>query len=172
MSKFRTGAWISIFVFVVPALVAAQSLGDAAAKEKEKKKDTKPVKVYTEDDLKRAGNGSSGAYSAPDGPAASTDPSPKPDAAKTGGAPVKTDDEIKAEKQTAWKQKLDKAQADAAAVQKTIDDIQASLSANTSYYDPSRARAAADLDAAKAKLVTAQQSVSDLEDEGRRNGFH
>jgi hypothetical protein len=170
MPKFRTLAWVTASVLLVPAFAAAQSLGDAAAKEKDKKKAAKPVKVYTEDDLKRAGG--NGAYSAPEGPA-STDASPKPADGKApaAGAKDKTDDELKAEKAAAWRKDRDKAQADVAARQKVVDDIQTAMSASTSYYDPSRVKAAGDLDQAKAKLAEAQQAVADLEETGRRNGY-
>jgi hypothetical protein len=168
MPRFRAAAWVVISLFLVPAVVAAQSLADAAAKEKEKKK-AATAKVYTEDDLKRAG--ASGVYSAPEGQP-SPDASAKPDS-KDPKAVVKekSDDEAKAEKQAAWHKQLEKAQADVTATQKAIDDIQAALGQSQSYYSPSRGKAVADLDAAKAKLAQAQQAVSDLEEEGRRNGF-
>jgi hypothetical protein len=169
----RTIAWATAAALVMPAFLAAQSLGDAAAKEKEKKKDAK-AKVYTEDDLKRAG--SSGTYSAPTGPDATADAQPKAEGAakdaKPGDPKAKTDDEIRAEKQADWHKRLEKAQQDQATIQKAIDDIQASLGQNQSYYTPSRAKAVSDLDEAKAKLEKAQQAVTDLEEEGRRNGFH
>lgn len=172
MSRVRTAAFVMVSLFLVPAFVAAQSLADAAAKEKEKKKNANSAKVYTEDDLKRAG--SSGVYSSPEG-------QPSPEAAKTDGkdpkaakdgAKEKTDDEVKAEKQAAWHTKLDKAQTEVAAYQKVIDDLQASLGQSQSYYNsPSRGKATSDLDETKAKLAQAQQAVTDLQEEGRRNGF-
>ena len=167
----RLIAWATAATFVLPAFLAAQSLGDAAAKEKEKKKDAK-AKVYTEDDLKRAG--SSGTYSAPPGPDATASAAPKDGAAAKpeGAAKGKTDDELKADKQADWHKRLETAQQSVAQIQKAIDDLQASLAQSQSYYSPSRARAVSDLDEAKAKLEKAQQSVTDLEEEGRRNGFH
>ena len=64
----------------VPTL-SAQSLAEVAARNK--KKEAKPAKVYTEDDL-RGRTGSSGAMSQMDGPATVA-----PRSAPTGGAAVR-----------------------------------------------------------------------------------
>ena len=170
MPTFRRTAWVMASLFLVPTFVLAQSLGDVAAKEKEKKKSQKPAKVYTEDDLKRAGNGDGSNFTV-DAPA-SGDAAQKGDAPKTDAKkPEKSDDDIKAEKQTAWHKDLDKAQAQIATDQKLVDTIQAALSASTSYYDPSRAQAMNDLETAKTKLAADQQALADLQEQGRRRGY-
>lgn len=151
--------------------VAAQSLGDAAAREKERRKAQKAGKVLTDDDLKRAGgagnaNVETGAVAAEAAPAASTAP---------GEAPAKkekTEDELRAEQEKAWRDKLKRAEEDvqrhtarAAELQAALNDITGNL------YGSQRAVLGTELEKAKAELQKAQQQVADLQEEGRRSRF-
>jgi hypothetical protein len=171
MRAFRRAAFVTLSLCLVPALLPAQSLGEAAAKEKEKKK-TKSAKVYTDDDLRRAGAGTAIPGATETGTAPTADGATKTDSTKDPKDPKeKTDDEQKAERQAAWHKKLEKAQADVAQYQKAVDDIQAALGASQSYYTPSRGKAVSDLDEAKSKLAQATQAAADLQEEGRRSGF-
>ncbi|HWX24655.1 MAG TPA: hypothetical protein VN083_06405 [Vicinamibacteria bacterium] len=161
-------ALVTLSVLMAPAVLPAQSLAEVAAKEKEKKKNSKAPKVYTEADLKRAGGGTA---SAPDGQSATpaADATAKTEAAKP--EKEKTDDERRADATAAWRKKLDKAREEQAINQKAADDLQASLNESTAFYSPSRQRAMDQLDEVKNKLAQATQTIADLEDEGRRNGY-
>lgn len=165
-------AFTALAIAAVPTLAPSQSLGEVAAKEKEKKKNKPKGTVYSEDDVKRAGT-KSGTFSTPQGPADSAD-APKTDATATadGKKGEKSEEDAKQERATAWRKRLDKAHEEVSRLQKAVDDISASLGQSTSYYTPSRAKAMSDLDDAKAKLAQATQAVAELEDEGRRQGLH
>ena len=58
MRKLHVAALATLAFFLVPVVLSAQqSLADAAAKEKERRKTVKGAKSYTEDDLTGAGGG-------------------------------------------------------------------------------------------------------------------
>jgi hypothetical protein len=162
---------------VAPARAdAPKTMGEAAAKEKDKKK---PAKVYTEDDLRNHGRGS-GSYSQP--AAEATTPSAdaagkkaegdKKPADKAGEKKEKTPDEERAEKQDDWHKRLDRAQKDVATWQAEADRIQSVLNDSTApQYCAGRAAKVEALETAKRNLVAANQTLSDLQEEGRRNGY-
>ena len=52
--RFVSIAALAAASFALPQVVPAQSLGDLAAQEKEKRKTKKPAKVFTEEDLEKA----------------------------------------------------------------------------------------------------------------------
>ena len=160
---------------------SAQSLGEIAAREKERRKNQKPVKVYTGDELRRAG----GTVSAPATPDAS-DPTPSaadPEAkeeGQTGKAAetekVKTEEEVRAEREQAWRKKLEAARAEASRLSAEIEMLQTYLNdiaVQNLYTVPglpnSRTTMLQRIDEAKEKLAAVKQEVVDLEEEGRRN---
>jgi hypothetical protein len=162
---------------LLPAPSNAQGLAEAAAKEKARRKALAPGKVYTEDDLRRAGGGST-TSSAP-----TTEPSPSPagDAAGQKADPAapskeapkaKTDDELRAEKEKSWRDRLTKTNEQIGQLSSEISSLEALLGdPSQSIYGPNRAAQLAQLDESKSKLSAAQRTLSDLQDEGRRNGF-
>jgi hypothetical protein len=172
--------------FLAGVTLKAQSLGEVAARtQKEKEAKAKPAKVFTETDLRKpasAGTVSSvgttvstdavpnqsPAPAASPGPPASVDgkpaaePTPKP----------KTPEEERAEQVTAWREKMDKAQADVTRLSAEVAEIEANLAANIgAQYSPVRAKVQARLDAARSELAAARLSVESLTEEGRRAGM-
>lgn len=146
---------VALAGWALPA--AAQSLTEAAAKEKERRKG-KAAKTYTENDLRG-------------GPVLDTS-TPESDASPSPGAspaPAGTEDEA-AKKQKAWRESLDNANKEVVHYTAEVDRIQLGLNDNTvNPYSPGRAQAAEALEAAKQKLAEAQKKVADLEEQGRRS---
>jgi len=176
-------------VFVVPVAVAAlltsavvfgESLGEVAAREKEKKKNGTPTKVITESDLGH--RGSHGTFSASDGsdaapPAdaaadpAKTDAAAKtdPNAPKDPNAPAKpkekTPDELRAEQEKAWRDRRDQKTAEVARLEAAVSRLEGRRNI---YLDPT---SQADLEKAKSDLAAARASLASLDDERRRAGI-
>jgi hypothetical protein len=160
--------------FALASPAPAQSLAEVAArtKQKEKEKSGKPAaKVYTESDLRGSG---SGTMSQMDGPVATASPAPGATATATGVVPpagekVKTEEEINAEKQAEWRERLQKAQADVARFSDEISRAQTALNdISGPLYGGTRAGLITRLEDSKRQLAQAQQSVLDIQEEGRR----
>lgn len=171
MRKLHAWALATLALFLAPQALSAQSLAEAAAKEKERRKVVKGAKSFTEDDLGRAGGGVAN-------PATSALPESTPEASKEGETAAaekkdeKTPDELKAEANAAWRKKLDAAQQNARTLQDTANRLQIDLNdASGGYFGARRTNLLNFLEETKKKLADAQQQVSDLEDEGRRNGY-
>jgi hypothetical protein len=152
---------------------APKTMGEAAAKEKDKKK---PAKVYTEDDLRNPPKGT-GSYSQPaaESTTTTTDTAKKDDkkpADAAGQKKEKTPDEERAEKQADWHKRLDQAQKDVGTWQAEVDRIQGVLNDSTQpQYGAGRQAKVDALETAKKNLAAASQSLSDLQEEGRRNAY-
>lgn len=190
------GVWGAVLAVVVSASVAgAQSLGELAAKEKERREKERqkrggPSKVVTEDDLRGGGRGTMsnpGATAAPveategaEKPAEGTapgdgtapaDPS-KPAEAKPAAPKEKTEDEIQAEQQNDWRGRLQAAQAQVTELTERVNRLQTNLNdVSGPLYDATRKAMMEQWETAKRDLAAAQQSVIDLEEEGRRKRF-
>jgi len=155
----------SLVVTSLPA--AGQSLAEAAAKEKERRKAVKG-KTYTEADLGRTGGGN---YNGPQSvtPAASG-AAPAPAAA--GAAKEKSPDEVRAEQENAWRQRVQQAQSEITKAQGQIDTLQRGLNdMSGNLYGASRTQQLTALEQAQKQLATSRQQLADLEEEGRRNGW-
>jgi hypothetical protein len=168
--------WVAVAVTAVaiaalasPSL--AQSLAEVAARTKKKDEGkAKPAKVYTETDLRKPS--SSGSMSAMEGPA-DTEASPAPAAGAPGAAPAgekpKTEDELNAEKQEEWRQRLQHAQSEVARITTEVDRVQTSLNDLTGpLYGGNRSGLITRLEEGQRQLALAKQQVADLEEEGRR----
>jgi hypothetical protein len=173
---FAAGIVAAVAWAAVPAVAdAPPSLGEVAAKEKEKKKG----KVYTEDDLRNPKRG--GSYSQPAAVGDSSAPAAapgdkKPDATASPATPAapkpKTEDELRAEGETAWREKLTQAQADIATWTAEASRLQAALSdSSLPPYGPARASRADALANAQRQLAAATSTVETLTEEGRRNRY-
>lgn len=158
---------------------APRSLGDVAPKDKDRKK---PAKVYTEDDLhnsKHTGTVSQPAAEGTTTPAADAD-AKKTDAAKTAAGDKaaaaekpKTEDELHADAEKEWRDKLTQAQADVTTWTGEVNRLQTAMNDTSGpIYGPGRAARADALENAKRQLATATQSVADLQEQGRRNRYH
>ena len=120
-----------------------------------------PGKVYTDGD--RSGN------AAP----APADGTATPDAASAATSKKtkeKTSDELGAEKQKEWADRLKKAQDEITSLQAVIAKNERSLN-STFNITPARADLATQVEADKKKLTELQQSLVNLEDERRRAGL-
>jgi hypothetical protein len=166
----------NVIVFVVALTVfggrfvaAEDSLADAAAKEKERRKGQKAPKVITEGDLLDAKGRSLSATEDNSQPApAAGAPAGKADGKTADGkkAPVpKTDEEIRADKQKDWHTRHDAAAAEVNRLSQVVSDLQASVGQYSS--DVLKNHLA---DAQKA-LEAAQAKAAQLEDERRYSGF-
>jgi hypothetical protein len=171
MRVFPAATLVTVALFLVPSPSPGDSLAEAAKKEKERRKAAQKGKSFTDDDLGRGGGGNVNITTTdarPEGDAAA-----KPgEAAKSKDKP-KTEDEIKAEQSEAWRKKMDTANKKVGVLQDTVNKIQLDLNdMSGGVYSSRRATLLTLLDDTKKQLADAQQSVTDLEAEGRRNGYH
>ncbi len=152
---------------VSPAVPAqAQSLGEAAAKERARRKTQKaPVKVYTDDDVAHA----TPSETAPVEPTAS----PAPATTGDGAAPAeKSEADARAEEQTAWRAEVTKANAEIARLEGEITRLEAEANDTRGYlYGNRRTLALEALDKARNDLNAARQKLDDLLTRGRQRGF-
>lgn len=173
-SDGRPSLLVAFLLAVLPAGLAGQSLGEIAAREQKKKEGQKPrpVRVYTEDDLKRAKEAGTSAVTVL-GPASSE------------SAPTDTEegpDETKQRRDT-WHSRAEEARGAVRAAQDRIRKTQARLDSLTldtqpnpdDLLDPNRLQkreaerqqAVKDLAAAKEELAAAKKAYEDLEREAR-----
>jgi hypothetical protein len=174
MRVFKLVVAVATALFLAPGALHSESLAEAAAKEKARRKALadsakKPVKSYTEDDLNRAGGGS-GTMSATNGPDA------PPDAAKPaeGAAPAKaekSEDEKRAEANAAWRKSLDDQNKIAANYRDMISKLQNDLNDTSGLYSSRRTTIENLLNETKVKLSEAEAKIADIEEQGRRAGY-
>jgi hypothetical protein len=161
---------VATALLAAPAVLTAQSLGEVAAKEKERReKSTKPAKAYGENDLR-----SGGTVTTPTGgglPAAEPSPGASP-AAEGENAAAEPTAEEQAAKQKAWQDHRAHIQSEIARITASINSFQARLNDNTGpMYGPGRQSVAESLERAKADLVKAQADLDASDAEGRTNGY-
>lgn len=167
-------ALLAAAVLALPQAVSAQSLGEAAERAKKERKGGTKTKVITDAELRQAGG------TRPEPPVTSSEPEPAAAPAPAeGAAPAtapakaeKTEDELRAEAQAAWRGRVQKAQADVTRLNAEASTLQTSLNdLSQNLYGSNRANTMNRLDEVKKQLATAQQAVADLEEEGRRSRF-
>lgn len=167
---------VTVSVVALAAAVAwPQSLAEIAAREKarqekERKKAGGPAKVITEDDLRGRG---AGTYSQPAATAATSAPTASPSpGASPGAEKPKTEEELRAEAQKAWREKLTHFQGEVTRLSDLVNNLQAEVTdTRMALYGPGRTRQVGRLEEAQKSLAAARQQVADLEDEGRRNNY-
>jgi hypothetical protein len=178
LRKLSMAAVAAAVLAFLPGPVRAQSLGEAAAKEKAKKQQQqkKPPKVITEEDLRTAGG--RGTVSVAPEPAAGAEAAKPADAAAAAGdqkaaaKPEPTEEEKRAAEEKEWRDKLKTAQDEVARLKTQVDQIQTNLNdPNLSYYGTGRPALMARMEEVKKQLATAEQAMSDLQDTGRRRAF-
>jgi hypothetical protein len=167
MRVFYAAALATVALLLVPPPSPAQSLADAAAKEKARRKAAQKGKSFTDDDLRGGGGGS---VSTGTDPASGGSSSAKPGDTGKSTAKPKTEEEVKAEQSAAWRKRVEAANKKVPVLQETIDKIQLDLNdMSGGVYSSRRATLLSLLEDTKKQLAAAQQSVADLEDEGRKN---
>lgn len=160
-----------------PAPSSAQSLAEAAAKERERRKAAQGKgKVYTEENVNQVKGGTFSAPSGPGGSAAAAAPAEGAAKEAAAGAPAgkkeKTPEELKAEQEKAWRDKVQKANEEIANLTTRIDALQNAVNdLSQNLYGSMRSSQLAELEQARQKLAATKQSLSDLEEEGRRSGY-
>jgi hypothetical protein len=170
-------AALTVAALLLASAASAQGLGDAAAREKEKRKTTpaKPAKVYTEGDI---GPSMAPVSATPGLPApgdAAAGEKPKGDAgAAAEGAPTdaeKAAEEAKVKAEADWRKRLDDARREETAYQDTIIKAQAALGDTSNLYNPGRAANATLLEDSQKRLAEVKTRLASLEEEGRRSGY-
>jgi len=176
--------WLTTVGMLLPQAVAAQSLAEVAAKEKQRRKKIEaPTTVYTERDLKQQHGRPSGAFpsagdtSAQSQTAEGSEGSPPAGAAtdassKKSDQPEKTEDEIRAEAEAAWRDKLKKAQEWRDKLAASVQEISDSIgNLGGQPYGSARKNKLDQLEDVKAQLAQAEQDLAALQEEGRRNRY-
>ena len=174
MRVLHAATLVAAAAILTGPVASAQSLGEAAAREKAKRKGkTEPAKVFTDDDLRSAG-GVANVPAAVDAPA-SADGQAKAEGEKAGQAKKekeKTPDELQAEQQAAWRKKVDHIQSEVNRIRQMVAAIQADLNDTSGgVYTPRRATLQTRLEEAQKNLAAGEQMLADLQEEGRRNGY-
>ena len=173
--RLLPAATLSGAVLLLASVASAQGLGDAAAKEKQKRKASpKTAKVYTDDSIGRsiapvsstdqpaaAPAGAAGAQAAGDKPAGA-------EGAATAEKPAE-DPRVKAEAE--WHQKLEQARKEEAAYQEMVTKLQLALNDTGGLYSAGRASNVQLLEENQRKLADVKSRIATLEEEGRRNSY-
>ncbi|SRR5260370_40120868 len=174
MRVLHAATLVAAAALMTGPVASAQSLGEAAAKEKAKRKGkSEPSKVFTEDDLRSAG-GVANVPAAVDAPATADGQAKPAEGGEKGGKAKKekTPDEIQAEQNAAWRKKVDHAQSEVNRIRQIVNDMQSDLNDTSGgVYTPRRANLQTRLDEAQKNLATAEQMLADAQEEGRRNGY-
>jgi hypothetical protein len=169
--------WVAVVAVAAAAAVLApsspaQSLGEIAAQTNKKKDQakSKPVKVYTETDLR--GRPGSGNMTQMEGAAATTEASPAPGAVRPAGEKAKTEEEVRAEAMTEWRERLAHAESEVARISAEVERSQIALNdLSVPLYGGTRSALIARVDEGRRQLALAQQLVADTQEEGRRARF-
>jgi hypothetical protein len=170
IGRVSMGAALLAAAFLAfPPAVSAQSLGEAAEKAKKERKGK--TKVITESELRRAGTG--------EPPVSSTETTEAADGKETAkegatAAPAKekTDEELRAEAEAKWRERLQKAEADVTRLTSEASQLQTALNdISQNLYGNTRTGMMARLDEVNKDLAAARQSVADLQEEGRRSRY-
>jgi len=168
---------VAALVFVgVAHVAAAQSLGDVAKKEEQRRKTVKSAgKVYTNDTLKPDPTSSVPATSATGTPTpgASTTPTP---------APAPSDDSADKGDEKTWRKRIADARDALQRSQAFADALQSQLNGLTTDFvnrdDPAqrqqiankRDAAMAELDRVKKEVAAQTKAISDIQEQARRAG--
>jgi hypothetical protein len=178
---------VAALVFVSMANVAAaQSLGDVAKKEEQRRKAVKSSgKVYTNDELKRDPTPSvpaSASTGAPSTPSASTPaPAPAPSDKNAGkGDSVDKDNSADKSDEKTWRKRIANARESLQRSQAFADALQSQLNALSTDFvnrdDPiqrqqianKRDGVVAELDRVRKEVAAQTKAISDIQEEARR----
>lgn len=174
----RTAILLGVAALIGPVSAGAQGLAELARETEEKREESKEASpTYTGSDLRRGGTLSTGVDSVPASRTSAGADQPEGEGGDGEGQgdggeePEKTRAELRAEAQTAWREKLTAAEAEVTRLQAEVSQLEQALAATTGMYNEQREGRAQRLEQARGELSAAQQSVSALRTEGRRNGY-
>jgi ribosome assembly protein YihI (activator of Der GTPase) len=162
-----------VLVTLAPVFASAQTMAELAARERERKKNQKPTKVITEDDLRRGSAGRGTVNTGANEPAVVASPASAPTAgAAPGTEKPKTEEELRAEAEKAWRDKLTKAQAEVQRVSQALEATNRNLGDVTgNLYGAQRTNLLAQAEKLKLEHQQALQQVEMLQEEGRRSRY-
>lgn len=167
----RSLSLLAVLAVLTP-VAGGQSLGEAAAKERERRKNTPPAKVYTDSDVRTV------APSAPADDGAATTSGAKPStegqASAEGAkkADEKSPDELRAEEAKAWREQVGQINDQIARLEADIKRLEAETDDTRGYaYSNRRTVALENLEKARAERSAARQKLDDLLESGRRKGL-
>ena len=171
--KFLSGL-VAGAVLTVAVPVCAQSLGDLARKEAERRKTSPPAaKTYTNEDLKRL---------PPITPVSQTEPTKVEDAAKPVPAKGEAKDGEPAKDDKYWRGRINAAKEEVRrneafrdALQSRINGLSADFTARDDPFQRAkiaddRQKAVAELARVTSEIEKATKSIGDIEEEARRAG--
>lgn len=161
-------------VLLLASVSSAQGIGDAAAKEKQKRKASpKTAKVYTDDSIGRslAPVTSSDQPAAPAGAAAAPAAGDKPAAADGAATAEKPAEDPRVKAEAEWRQKLEQARKEEAAYQEMVTKLQLALNDTGGLYSSGRASNVQMLEDNQKKLADVKARIATLEEEGRRSSY-
>jgi len=175
--RLRRGVGLLVLLVaavLVPIPLAAQGLGDTAARERQKREEKKspaPAKVYTNQDLPGASKGE-GASDAPTSPGAGAGPDGKGSAAKAGspGGPAEPLDKERSERkllEAEWRVKFANAREELAKAE--ADSWREVV--RTEFYQGVPVQMKIKEQVETEELKRARQALADLEEEFRRSGL-
>ncbi len=168
----------AVALLLVAAALSAQSLGDVAKQEAERRKNIKTTgKVYTNDNVRTDSTSAAPAPVQAAQPQTSTATAPPAANSPQAGAPAKTDDP-KTEpywkkRITAARDSLSRAQTFAEALQTRINTLSADFvnrddPAQRSVIGADRQKATDELARVQGEITQYQKAITDIQDEARR----
>jgi hypothetical protein len=186
MRVFHAAA-LTAAAMLLASIGSAQGLGDAAAREKEKRKATpaQPAKVYTDREV----------ATTPTSPQLDDDPeaTPVPEAGGAGGSSASASDDAKTPEEKAaaeeekaaadeaearakaeadWRSRLENERMTETKQTELIARLNADLGDLSSIsYGPNRTRKLNLLEETQQKLAATRANIAGLEEEGRRNAY-
>jgi len=172
--RFLHAATLTGAVLLLASVASAQGIGDAAAKEKQKRKASpKTAKVYTDDSIGRslAPVTSSDQPAAPAGAAAAPAAGDKPAGAEGAATAEKPAEDPRVKAEAEWRQKLEQARKEEAAYQEMVTKLQLALNDTGGLYSSGRASNVQMLEDNQKKLADVKARIATLEEEGRRSSY-
>jgi len=172
--RLLPAATLSGAVLLLASVASAQGLGDAAAKEKQKRKASpKTAKVYTDDSIGRslAPVTSSDQPAAPAGAAGAAAAGDKPAGAEGAATTEKPAEDPRVKAEAEWRQKLEQARKEEAAYQEMVTKLQLALNDTGGLYSSGRASNVQMLEDNQKKLADVKARIATLEEEGRRSSY-
>ncbi|HJS57952.1 MAG TPA: hypothetical protein VKA01_07610 [Vicinamibacteria bacterium] len=168
--------WCGLSILVLAALgplsleLRAQSISEAAAKEKERRRVIgRAAPTITDQDLSGR-RPSSGSAVVP--PSVSTVAASRVTAAEPAEEPERlSEEEERQDRLEAWRQMLEITRDEVKQFTADIERLQASVSGVSGLYGSARAERIGQLEKAKQDLATSRRVLEELEDTGRRRGY-